>query len=187
MPKHLPTHLNPRSPLVLDTRELPRRPGVLRTVSRTAPAPKDLGVELIGVPEGADLSLDLRLESVSEGVLVSGTVTGPVRGECGRCLRPITDSLVVSIQELYAYEHSTTVETTEEDEVGRMQGDLIDLEPVLRDAVVLALPTNPVCREDCPGLCPECGVQWDELPAEHSHQQIDPRWAGLSQLTRQEE
>ncbi len=187
MPKHLPTHLNPRSPLVLDTRELPRRPGVLRTVARTAPAPADLGLELIGVPEGAELSLDLRLESVSEGVLVSGTVTGPVRGECGRCLRPITDSLVVTIQELYAYEHSTTVETTEEDEVGRMQGDLIDLEPALRDAVVLALPTNPVCREDCPGLCPECGVQWDELPADHSHQQVDPRWAGLSQLTRQEE
>ncbi|MBE1487795.1 YceD family protein [Plantactinospora soyae] len=187
MPKHLPSHLNPRSPLVLDTRELPRRPGVLRTVARTAPAPADLGLELIGVPEGADLSLDLRLESVSEGVLVSGTVTGPIAGECGRCLRPITDSLVVPIQELYAYEDSTTVETTEEDEVGRMQGDLIDLEPVLRDAVVLALPTNPVCREDCPGLCPECGVQWDELPADHSHQQVDPRWAGLSQLTRQEE
>ncbi len=187
MPKHLPSHLNPRSPLVLDTRELPRRPGVLRTVTRTVPAPADLGLELIGVPEGADLSLDLRLESVSEGVLVSGTVTGPITGECGRCLRPITDSLVVPIQELYAYEHSTTDETTEEGEVGRMQGDLIDLEPALRDAVVLALPTNPVCREDCPGLCPECGVQWDELPADHSHQQVDPRWAGLSQLTRQEE
>jgi uncharacterized protein len=187
MPKHLPSHLNPRSPLVLDTRELPRRPGVLRTVTRTVPAPADLGLELIGVPEGADLSLDLRLESVSEGVLVSGTATGPITGECGRCLRPITDSLVVPIQELYAYEHSTTDETTEEDEVGRMQGDLIDLEPALRDAVVLALPTNPVCREDCPGLCPECGVQWDELPAGHSHQQVDPRWAGLSQLTRQEE
>ncbi|GIG86508.1 YceD family protein [Plantactinospora endophytica] len=187
MPKHLPTHLNPRSPLVLDTRELPRRPGVLRTVSRTVAAPADLGVELIGVPEGADLSLDLRLESVSEGVLVSGTVTGPIEGECGRCLRPITDSLTVTIQELYAYEHSTTDETTDEDEVGRLQGDLIDLEPALRDAVVLALPTNPVCREDCPGLCPECGVHWDELPAGHSHQQVDPRWAGLSQLTRQEE
>ncbi|GAA3726283.1 YceD family protein [Plantactinospora mayteni] len=187
MPKHLPTHLNPRSPLVLDTRELPRRPGVLRTVSRTVAAPADLGVELIGVPEGADLNLDLRLESVSEGVLVSGTVTGPIQGECGRCLCPITDSLVVPIQELYAYAHSTTDETTDEDEVGRMQGDLIDLEPALRDAVVLALPTNPVCREDCPGLCPECGVHWDELPAEHSHQQVDPRWAGLSQLTRQEE
>ncbi|GAB3157934.1 hypothetical protein GCM10027290_60120 [Micromonospora sonneratiae] len=159
----------------------------MRTVKRVVSAPADLGLELIGVPEGAELSLDLRLESVSEGVLVSGTVAGPVEGECGRCLRPISDSLVVRIQELYAYENSTTDETADEDEVGRMQGDLIDLEPALRDAVVLALPTNPLCRDDCPGLCSECGVHWDELPADHSHQQIDPRWAGLSQLTRQEE
>jgi uncharacterized protein len=159
----------------------------LRTVKRVVPAPADLGVELIGVPEGADLDLDLRLESVSEGVLVSGTISGPVKGECGRCLREINDSMVVNVQELYAYENSTTDTTTDEDEVGRMQDDLIDLEPALRDAVVLTLPTNPLCREDCPGLCPECGVHWDDLPADHSHQQIDPRWAGLSQLTRTEE
>ncbi|NGM11888.1 YceD family protein [Verrucosispora sp. WMMA2044] len=187
MPKNSPTSLDPRSPLVLDTRELPRRPGALRTVERVVPAPSDLGVELIGVPEGADLDLDLRMESVSEGVLVSGTVSGPIRGECGRCLREINESVTVTIQELYAYENSTTDATTEEDEVGRMQGDLIDLEPALRDAVVLALPNNPLCRQDCPGLCPECGVHRDDLPADHSHQQIDPRWAGLSQLTRTEE
>jgi uncharacterized protein len=120
-------------------------------------------------------------------VLVSGTITGPVRGECGRCLREINDSMGVTIQELYAYEDSTTDATTDEDEVGRMQGDLIDLEPALRDALVLTLPTNPLCREDCPGLCPECGAHWDDLPADHSHQQIDPRWAGLSQLTVTEE
>ncbi|GAA4676821.1 YceD family protein [Phytohabitans rumicis] len=187
MPNHSQTHLNPRSPLVLDTRELPRRPGAMRTVSRVAPAPADLGLELIGVPEGADLVLELRMESVSEGVLVSGSVTGPVTGECGRCLRPISDSVAVTIQELYAYEHSATDETTDEDEVGRLQGDLIDLEPVLRDAVVLALPTNPLCRDDCPGLCTECGMPWDELPADHSHQQVDPRWAALTQLSRKEE
>ncbi|AEB43406.1 hypothetical protein VAB18032_11460 [Micromonospora maris AB-18-032] len=159
----------------------------MRTVERVVQAPSDLGVELIGVPEGADLDLDLRMESVSEGVLVSGTVSGPIRGECGRCLREIDDSVTVTIQELYAYENSTTDATTEEDEVGRLQGDLIDLEPALRDAVVLALPTNPLCRQDCPGLCSECGVHWDDLPADHSHQQVDPRWAGLSQLTRTEE
>ncbi|MEV4630136.1 YceD family protein [Micromonospora sp. NPDC049523] len=187
MPKHTPSQLDPRSPLVLDTRELPRRPGALRTVTRVVKAPADLGVEMVGVPEGTDLSLDLSLQSVSEGVYVSGTVSGAVQGECGRCLRQIDDSVVVTIQELYAYANSTTDETTEEDEVGRMQGDLIDLEPALRDAVVLALPTNPLCREDCPGLCTDCGVHWDELPADHSHQQIDPRWAGLTQLTRKEE
>ena len=182
MPKHTPTHLDPRSPLVLDTRELPRRPGALRTVTRVVPAPSDLGLELIKVPEGADLSLDLRLESVSEGVLVSGTVSAPVTGECGRCLRPISDSVVVTVQELYAYEHSTTDETTDEDEVGRLQGDLIDLEPAVRDAVVLTLPTNPVCRPDCPGLCPDCGAHLADLPADHSHEDVDPRWAALRKL-----
>jgi uncharacterized protein len=172
-------HLNPRAPLVLDTKDLPRRPGAMRVVQRTVPAPEGLGVGLIGVTAGADLVLDLRLESVSEGVLVSGTVTARAEGECGRCLRPIGSTVEVGIQELYAYEDSTTVSTTDEDEVGRLQGDLIDLEPALRDAVVLALPSHPLCREDCPGLCPDCGVRWDELPAGHGHEQLDPRWAAL--------
>jgi uncharacterized protein len=182
MSQHSTNHLDPRAPLVLDTRDLARSPGSMRALNRVVPAPKDLGLELIGVPQGADLTLDLTMQSVSEGVYVSGTATAPLEGECGRCLRPIDDTLVVNIAELYAYENSTTVETTEEDEVGRVQDDLIDLEPVLRDAVVLALPVNPVCRQDCPGLCPECGASWDDLPADHSHQQDDPRWAALSKL-----
>jgi len=156
----------------------------MRVVTRSTPAPDSLGLELIGVPQGAPLDLDLRMESVSEGVLVSGTVTGPVVGECGRCLREVDDTVAVPIQELYAYEHSTTDETTDEYEVGRLQGDLIDLEPALRDAVVLALPANPLCREDCPGLCPECGVPIDELPADHTHAVLDARWAALSQLSK---
>jgi uncharacterized protein len=159
----------------------------MRLVERTVPAPEGLGLELIKVPARADLTLDLRLESVSEGVLVSGTATAPIEGECGRCLRPISETLEVPIQELYAYAHSTTDETTDEDEVGRLQGDLIDLEPALRDAVVLALPTTPLCREDCPGLCPDCGVPWDELPDDHSHEQVDPRWAALSQINTKTE
>ena len=187
MPDYQTRHLDPRAPLVLDTRDLPRRPGAMRTLTRVVAAPASLRLEMVGVPEGADLHLDLRLESVSEGVLVSGSVSGPVAGECGRCLRTINDDLEVPIQELFAYAHSTTDETAEDDEVGRLQGDLINLEPTVRDAMVLALPTNPLCREDSPGLCPECGAHWDDLPADHSHQQGDPRWAALSNLTMTEE
>ncbi len=154
----------------------------MRVVERTVPAPKDLGLELIGVPEGADISLQLRMESVTEGILVTGTASMPVDGECGRCLRPIEDTLDVAIQELYAYPHSTTEATTDEEEVQRLQDDYADLEPPLRDAVVFALPTHPLCREDCPGLCVECGVHWDDLPADHSHQQLDPRWVALGNL-----
>jgi uncharacterized protein len=142
---------------------------------------------MISVPEGADLQLDLHMDSVSEGVYVSGAISGPVDGECSRCLIDFHETMTVNVAELFAYEDSTTDETTEEDEVGRLQGDLIDLEPTLRDAVVLALPVNPLCREDCPGLCPECGTRWDELPEDHSHEQLDSRWAALSKLTGEKE
>jgi uncharacterized protein len=184
MRKPSTTRLDPRSPLVLDTNQLPRSPGSMRTVDRMVTAPQDLGLATIGVPEGAELHLDLRLESVSEGVLVSGTVTGTGTGECARCLRPISVELAVSIQELFAYPDSATVATTDPDEVGRVRGDLIDLEPAVRDAVVLALPSSPLCRDDCPGLCPVCGAYWDDLPPDHGHEErVDPRWAALKKLT----
>ena len=93
-----PQHrLDPRSPLVLDTRELGRRAGSMRTVRLPAPAPADLGVELIGVPAGSEIDLDLRLESVMEGVLVSGTAAVQLAGECGRCLEPVVETLTVVI------------------------------------------------------------------------------------------
>jgi uncharacterized protein len=177
--------LDPRQPLVLDTRELGRRPGSMRPLQRQVPAPTGLGVELIGVPEGAPLDLDLRLESVMEGVLVSGIASAPVRGECGRCLESFDDEVEVDIQELFAYPASATDMTSEEDELPRLQGDFIDLMPVLRDAVVLALPTNPLCRDDCPGLCSECGARWDDLPDDHSHELVDPRWAALQSLVNE--
>jgi uncharacterized protein len=182
MRDHQPTHLDPRAPLVLDTRDLPRSPGAMRAVERVVPAPENLGLALIWVPAGAQVALSVRMESVTEGVWVTAGATAPLTGECGRCLREINQTLDVSFQELYAYEHSTTDETADEDEVGRMRGDLIDLEPDLRDAMVLALPNHPLCREDCPGLCPECGVHWDDLPADHSHTEVDPRWSALNQL-----
>ena len=180
MPAKTTPRLDPRQPLVLDVRELGRRPGSMRSVRRTVPAPADLGVELARVPAGATVELDLRLESVVEGVLVSGTVTAPVAGECARCLGPVADAVTVAVQELFAYAESATEETTEADEVSHLVGDLLDLEPVVRDAVVLALPLSPRCRPDCRGLCPGCGVALDELPDEHSHATADPRWAALA-------
>jgi uncharacterized protein len=182
MHKSSQSHLDPRQPLVVDTTKLPRQPGATRALQRVVPAPADLGLELISVPEGSDLELDLVLTSVSEGVYVSGIVRGSLSGECGRCLNEIDQSFDVHLAELFAYAASTTEETTDEDEVGRMQGDLFDLEPAVRDAVVLTLPTNPLCRPECPGLCPDCGVHLDELPADHSHDAVDPRWAALRQL-----
>jgi uncharacterized protein len=152
----------------------------LREWNATLPAPDGWGVELIGVPEGAPVQLHLRLESVMEGVLVSGQVDVPVTGQCARCLDPVTDALELDVQELYAYAGSTTEATSEEDEVRRIDGEHLDLAPLVRDAVVLTLPLSPTCTPDCAGLCVDCGERLDDLPADHSHEVVDPRWAGLA-------
>jgi uncharacterized protein len=167
-------------PWKLDLRELGRRAGSMREWDATLPAPAGWGVEMIGVPEGAPVELRLRLESVMEGVLVSGQVDAPVTGQCARCLEPVTDALELDVQELYAYAGSTTEATSEEDEVRRIDGDHLDLAPLVRDAVVLTLPLSPTCTPDCAGLCVDCGERLDDLPADHSHEVIDPRWAGLA-------
>ncbi len=167
-------------PWKVDLRELGRRAGSMRDWEKTVPAPAGWGVEMIGVAEGAPVELHLRLESVMEGVLVSGDVEVPVTGQCARCLEPVEDTLHLDLQELYAYEGSTTEATSEEDEVRRIDGEHLDLAPLVRDTVVLTLPLSPTCTPDCSGLCVDCGLRLDDLPADHSHSQLDPRWAGLA-------
>lgn len=154
----------------------------MRRLTLHLPAPSDLGSGLLSVPPEAELTVDARLESVVEGVLASGSVTVPLQGECGRCLDPIDDELEVEFQELFAYVDSTTSETTE-DEVASLDGDLLDLEPTLRDAIVLALPMSPLCQPDCPGLCAVCGERLEQLGDVHEHPVLDPRWAALQRLT----
>jgi uncharacterized protein len=173
--------LDPRAPLVLDTRELGRRPGSQRKVSLTVEAPAELGIEVMGVPAGSEVHLDLRLEAVMDGVLVTGTASADLEGECARCLEPIEDTITVDIQELYLYEPADRDD--EDDDVSRLEDDLLDLEPVLRDAVVLALPFQPLCQDDCPGLCVECGARLADDP-DHGHDEpVDPRWAALADMT----
>lgn len=162
----------------------------MRRVRATVPAPADLGTPVIRVPEGSAVQLELRMESVVEGVLVSGTAGLSTEGECGRCLEPVLGELTVDLQELYAYpeavaraqQHGGAGAPSLDDEEQVLVDDLLDLEPALRDAVVLALPITPLCDEDCRGLCPGCGAQLDNLPPDHGHEQADPRWAALAAL-----
>jgi uncharacterized protein len=178
-------------------RQLGRQAGSALTQTRTVPAPDDLRLELIGVPAGADVALEVRFEAVSEGVLATGTATVPLAGECARCLAPLTSSATAGFQELYLYadgrhdrhdrhdKHDKHDEQEEQDaeELYHLDGDLLDLEPAFRDAVVLALPMSPLCREDCPGLCAECGVPLADAGPGHRHDAaIDPRWAALQQF-----
>jgi uncharacterized protein len=176
------TRRSQRSPLVLDISRLGRRPGTMTTVRETVPSPSRMGLDLIAIQPGAEVDLDLQLESVSEGVLVTGTVHAPTRGECARCLTPISGEIEIELTELFAYPDSATESTTEADEVGHVVDDTVDLEQPIVDAVGLALPFAPVCSEDCPGLCPECGIALASAGPDHRHDLIDPRWAKLAAL-----
>ena len=169
--------LDPRAPLVLDTRELGRRPGAMRRVQRTIEAPSGWELELVSVPAGSPVELDLRLESVMDGVLVSGTVEVGVEAECGRCLEPVTDRLEVEVQELFAYAPADP-----DDEQPLLTGDFIDIEPLVRDAVVLDLPLNPVCDDGCLGLCATCGARMVDVEPGHAHTDLDSRLAVLARL-----
>lgn len=182
------TGLDPKDPLVLDVRALQRRPGSMLTVSRTVPAPASLGVAMARVPEGSPIELDLRLESVLEGVLVTGTADLLVAAECSRCLEPFDWHEEVELTELFSYPPTDArgavveEEDESEDPLPVLQDDLVDLQPVLRDAVVLDLPLAPLCSDDCLGLCPDCGVRLEDAP-QHAHEVTDPRWAALAALT----
>ncbi len=154
--------------------------------TRRVDVPEMLGTDIVAVPAGAPVDIELRLESVTEGVLVSGSVRATATGACVRCLDPVSLPVEVSFQELFVYadraaHHHEVDAGADEAEVYELVDDLVDLQPVLRDAVVPALPFQPVCRADCPGLCSECGAALADDP-DHRHDVIDPRWAALGGL-----
>ncbi|GAA4927752.1 YceD family protein [Nesterenkonia rhizosphaerae] len=183
--KH-PQSTGQTGPLQVDVKQLKDHPGAQEILSRDVPAPVGFSTVLVGIPEGSNLAVDLRIESVHEGVLMTGTASAEVVGECGRCLDPISYPLTVDVMQLFSWADKAQGTDTGEDEENRAVGEdlMVDVEPVLRDLMVSALPFQPVCRDDCPGLCSECGFRMEEDP-EHEHEQVDPRWAALQGLKNQ--
>lgn len=167
----MPSHVN--SPYALRVRDLAHRPGEMREHSLDIAVPDALGAGVIAVREGAPLHIDLRLEGLHEGVLVSGHASADATGECSRCLIDISEPVEVDFAELFAYDAS-------EDFDFFVRDDHVDCEQVVRDAVVLALPFQPVCRPDCPGLDPVTGERLADLDEQPVHETLDPRWAALT-------
>ncbi len=179
MPK---SHSSAELPFVISARDLARRPGTQRSYSSSFPAPEVIGTDVIGVPKGAELKLEVSLESVSDGIWISGTVAGTATGECGRCLDAVTIGVAALVQGLFYY---PDIEREDEDEnqvdLHDFDGENLDVEEVVRDAVVTSLPFTPLCAPDCPGLCDRCGARLAEDP-DHKHDEIDPRWSALGSL-----
>ena len=152
----------------------------MKQVTRVVEAPEGIGIDMIGVPPGSPISLDLSVESVVEGVLVTGTAEVRLEGQCARCLEAIADVTEIDLQDLFCHPDKEL----DDPEASRIEEELIDLEPLLRDAVVLDLPFTPLCRPACAGLCPSCGANLNRDP-DHGHAEAtDPRWDGLTTWTQ---
>lgn len=179
------------NPFLFSCHDLPRRAGEMREHELSFDEHEPIGVPLLAVPGDGVIFLDLRLEAVDQGVLATGEVSAEAVGECTRCLDPVTFDIDERFQELFHYQvdprHKPKVNSTrkeieveDEDELLEMDGDFINLDASIRDALILNLPVNPLCSQDCEGLCPTCGVKWTFLPDDHAHATADVRWAGLS-------
>jgi len=169
------SHFTP-TPFTVPVYDLIHRAGEMRELSLDVVVPESFGNAVIGVKAGADLHMDVRLESLHDGILVSGDVDVVTEGECVRCLIDVQIPLEVDFAELFAYSVDEAFDYTVID-------DHVDLEPLVRDAVVLSLPFQPVCQEDCLGLCPQCGVRLLDNPSHAHDEPVDPRWAALAGLT----
>jgi len=183
---------------LFNTHELPRRAGEMKEYQLDLEILEPVGVPLVAVPAGDVIEVDMRLESVAEGVLLSADIYAIAKGECIRCLDPVEITVERKIQELYRYEptndkggkrkkHSSRTDTSDEIDLDAvdelwLDGNEMNLEVPIRDAIVLDLPVNPLCSEACLGLCPDCGEKWEKLPEDHAHEVIDARWAGLAGL-----
>ena len=191
-----------RSVFMFNTHDLPHRAGEMREYQLSLPLTEAIGVDLLSIKPAQIISVELRITSVDEGVLATGEITSLATGECGRCLDPINWPIDEAFTELFYYETAASRAAEkgkkggknsakkeekkdidlEADELTFMIGDEIDLELPIRDAVILNLPVNPLCSEECPGLCQGCGEKWINLPDDHAHNPEDPRWAALKGL-----
>jgi uncharacterized protein len=160
------------TPYTLSAHDIMHRPGQMREHRMEITASEELGDGVVTVKEGTPLTIDVRLEGLHDGILVSADIETVATGECVRCLIDIALPVEVEFQELFAYSFDEAFDYTVHD-------DHVDLEPVVRDAVVLSLPFQPVCRPDCPGLDPETGERLADHPDRKPSEVLDPRWAAL--------
>lgn len=182
-------------PFVIPAAALRKVSGTTRRVRATGSI-DDLALLGVAVPAGADVAVDVTLSSYPGGLMAVGSVSAPWEGECRRCGGPVLGVVEVSVHERYLVRGPGAVpgrtgapgrtvaadrpDGTDEDAY-LLEGDLLDLEPLARDAVLLELPLAPVCRPGCRGLCPQCGADLNSGPCACA-EPVDPRWAALDAL-----
>ncbi|CAN5730843.1 DUF177 domain-containing protein [soil metagenome] len=162
--------------LTVSVADILGRPGEYRDidVQATLPGVRTALARLDDVPVG----VALRAESVVEGILVTGRVEGRAALECARCLSERRAPVTLEVCELYV----TPERRVADEDAYALTGTDMELEPMLRDALALALPLHPLCRDDCKGLCARCGRDLNDGWCDCREEETDPRWAALSVL-----
>jgi uncharacterized protein len=166
--------------LAVDVRELLHKPGAHKHVVVRAPL-DDLATPVAWVPGDRPVTIDAEIESVVEGLLVTGTVGATAVVRCARCLREFDQELEVEVRELFSLERSPADD--EDEGYAVLPDDRLPLDTMARDALVLGFPAVPLHSPDCAGLCPTCGADRNTVDCGHGGPEtIDPRWAGLADL-----
>ncbi|HAH53569.1 MAG TPA: DNA-binding protein [Bifidobacterium sp.] len=185
------------SPWAVSVAQVASRPGQSKEIDETFPAPSGIGDEIVGVDEGADVSVTGSFDSIVDGLVLTARINAPVHAECTRCLKPIKRDWTVNVTSFFPYEDASTNSNgkSKDDEVDIIAGEdesedtypllgggaWADLEALLRDTLVEELPLQPLCKPDCKGLCSQCGVDLNEHP-DHHHDVTDIRFAALEGL-----
>lgn len=158
-----------------------RSPGALESWQGRVALPETMGVEMVKIPAGSELELDLQIAAVEDGVYVSGTVSAPARAECARCLGEIAAPVQVRIEDLYAEPGSPAAEAAEEDDARLLEDGQVDLTQALIDAFGLSLGLAPTCESFAGVQCVQSDVPAPDGTAEEWQRPVDPRWAGLAE------
>jgi uncharacterized protein len=162
------------TPFRIPVADLVRRPGASRSVHIEAPL-AELGITGAAVPSDEPIVADLTLEQVSDGIVVRGEITAPWTSPCSRCLQPLRGTATVHVDELYE-------RNPLDGETYPLTDDIVDAELLVRDALLLELPSVPLCRDDCQGLCSNCGADHNITSCDCATDEVDPRWAALRTL-----
>ena len=190
------------SPWAVSVAQVASRPGQSKEIDATFPAPSGIGDEIVGVDEGADVSVVGSFDSIVDGLILNARISAPVHAECTRCLKPIQRDWTVNVTSFFPYEDKSAAgkggkagKNGKEEEVDIIGGEdeaedtyplldggaWADLEALLRDTLVEELPLQPLCKPDCKGLCSQCGIDLNENP-DHQHDMTDIRFAALEGL-----
>ena len=164
-------------PLLVNVAELLRRPGTDKPLEAQVSA-TELGIEDVRLTPESPVRVAVKLESLSDGIVVTGHVEAPWHDTCRRCLVPLEGTAVAPVDELYQQRVLT-------DEAFPIEADQIDLAPMARELVVLELPLAPLCADDCRGICPTCGVNRNEQDCACAPPPADDRWSALDVIREQ--